>query len=404
MHPVLEYIAIGVLIALVLLAATQMIESPLRTAENVKAEQLFTVAERLMDKILLTPGYPYDWGSNTLITQENLTDFGIALAGAAAPYIVDPDKVMRLANLSILPNPMPVDAEKIAELLGIKGKYGFRLEMKPLITARVNTTGWTGNIASRFEVQVVNFYGVGLPNAKVSGLYVVALLKGGAGQAIDLDELKSFSRSCVTDAIGFCTLDYSGDVSSLRVGGGQFPSTFLVLHINWEGFVSVVGYSPDIGGSPVSGYIIGSNVFIERPEDAAPGAVIVKDEIVQVVPQYSILLEPTDVIWCRSMPNDPEWCHEVAGNVLPSRRRQGVNYLIGKVVYLEMLSSHVIIFGKWRGDWRAIVISRIPEIDISFGPTSAQPVNAVTLTRIAQIYNYPYVVRLTVWRWSEGLP
>ena len=180
--------------------------------------------------------------------------------------------------------------------------------------------------------------------------------------------------------------------------------------MNWEGFVAVTGYSPVQGGAPVTGYIIGDYVFLEKDVNVTEqplilgrvsGAVIVKDEVVQVVPQYSLLLEPTEVVWCRNQPDDPAWCHEVAGRVLPSRRGA---YLIGKVVYLERLSSHVIVFAKWRGNWTAIVISRIPVVELFYGPAGASPANSVTLTRVTQIYNYPYVVQLTVWRWAEGWP
>lgn len=400
--------AVGVLIVAVVVAASYMIESPSRTLESVREEQLLTVAERLMDKILLTPGYPADWGSDVYVTDANLTDFGLAQQGGA-PHIVDPDKVMRLANLSTLPNPLLVNASRLAELLGVKGQYGFRLTMKPMITAEVETLSWSESMASRFRVRVVNWQGEGVPNAEATGVYVVALVKGGAAQA-EVEDLYSFSRSCVTDALGYCELDYTSDLSSLRLGSGQQPATFLVLHVKWEGFVSVSGYSPAQSGAPIEGYIVGSYVFLTKDVNVTEplqimgqvsGAVIVKDEIVQVVPQYSLLLEPTYVEWCRNQPNDPAWCHEVASRVMPSRRG---TYLIGKVIYLERLSSHVIVFAKWRGDWTAIVISRIPVIDISHGPRNVKPANAVTLTRVTQIYNYPYVVQLTVWRWTEGWP
>jgi hypothetical protein len=408
MNTVLEYLAVGVLLVAVILAAGHMLEAPSRTLETVREEQLLTVAERLIDKILLTPGYPPDWGSNVYVTDADLTDFGLALQGGA-PYIVDPDKVMRLANLSTLPNPLLLNASRLAELLGIKDQYGFKLVMKPMITAQVAALEWSAGIASKFRVRVVNWQGEGLPNARVSGVYVVALVKGGAGQP-EVDSLWNFTRSCVTDVLGYCILDYTSDLSSVKYGRGQQPATFLVLHVNWEGFVAVTGYSPVPGGAPVTGYIIGSYVFLEKDVDATEqplirgkvsGAVIVKDEVVQVVPQYSLLLEPTEVEWCREQPNDPEWCQGMAGRVLPSRRG---TYLIGRVVYLERLSSHVIVFAKWRGDWTAIVISRIPVIEISYGARGAAPANSATLTRVTQIYNYPYVVQLTVWRWAEGWP
>lgn len=400
MHAVLEYLAIGILLIYIIVAASQMIDAPARTVETVKAEQLFTVAERIMDKILMTPGHPENWGAD-LCNDSEIEDFGLALAGATAPYIVDPDKVMRLANLTPVPNPMPIKAERIAELLGIKGEYGFRLEMKPMITSRVETVYSVDNVASAFKVQVVNWYGIGLPNARVKGLYVVARVKPGAPQE---GELSAFDKTCVTDSLGFCILDFSGSVRNLQRGGGEYLAPFLILHIEWEGFVSVSGYSPALREAPVIGYVIGNAIFIERLDDVT-GVFQVKN-VTLVVPYYSLLIEPIEVEkWCRAK-EDPQdlWCHEIAGRVLPA----GYDYLIIKVKSMERLSSHIIVTGVWTKGGKdkgvAIVISRIPEIDITYGPINVESANAVTLTRIAQIYNYPYIVRLTLWRLVEGWP
>lgn len=400
MHAVLEYLAVGILLVAVLVAAGQMIEAPARTVETVRAEQLFTVVERIMDKILMTPGYPEDWGAS-LYNDFEIVDFGLALAGASAPYVIDPDKVMRLANLTPVPNPIPIRAERIAELLGIKGEYGFRLEMKPMITTKVETIGSIDNIASTFRVHVLNWYGIGLPNARVKGTYVVALVKTGAPHG---GELKAFEKTCVTDALGFCTLDFKESIQNLKLKGGEDPAPFLILYTDWEGFVSVTGYSPASRESPVIGYVIGNFIFIERLEDIT-GVFQVKN-VTLVVPQYSLIIEPVEVeAWCRAKEDPKElWCHEVAGRVLPS----GWDYMIIKVRSIERLSSHIIVTGVWTKGGKdkgvAIVISRIPEIDISYGRTNVQSTNAVTLTRIAQIYNYPYVVRLTLWRRVEGWP
>jgi hypothetical protein len=432
MHAVLEYLAVGVLLIVVLLAASRMIEAPSSTLEAVRGEQLLTVAERVIDKILLTAGYPPDWGSNVDVNRTCkpgesglcLSDFGLALQGGA-PYIVDPDKVMRLTNLSTLPNPLYLSAENLTCLLGlgtcdargnlVRADYGFRLVMKPMITARVEALEWRslgrGSAATKFRVRVVNWLGEGLPNANVTGVYMIAMVKGGAAQAGEIEGFYNYTGRCVTDALGYCALDFSGAIAANppQGRGGSTPASFLVLHISWEGFASVVGYSPVPGGAPLTGYIIGNYVFLSKDYEAGElqyqgrvsGAVIVKDEVVQVVPLYSTLLDLTEVEWCRNQPNDPAWCQQVAGNVLPSRRGA---YLIGRIEYLEVLSSHVIVFAKWRGSWTAVAISRIPEVDVSFGPRGAKPANSVTVTRVTQLYNYPYVVQLTVWRWAEGWP
>lgn len=401
MHAILEYLAVGILLVAVLLAIGQTIEVPTRTTELVKAEQLFTVAERLMDKILLTPGYPENWGYD-ILSEEEITDFGLALAGASAPYVVDPDKVMRLANLLPFPNPAPISAERIAELLGIKGTYGFRLEMKPMITANVETIGYIGDLASVFRIQVVNWYGIGLPNAYVLGTYVVAPATRGVGNGQpDKGEIKKLSKTCITDSLGYCILDFSDDVRDSQKG---HLVPFLILHIDWEGFISITGYSPVPEEGSFYGYVIGNIIFIKELEDIT--GTFHAEDVIQVIPQYAYLIKVSelDVIeWCRTKadPEDP-WCHKVAGKVLP----RGFTYMVIKVRSIERLSSHIIVTGTTGGREKeaAIVISRMPKVDISYGLENAQPANAVTLTRVAQIYNYPYIVRLTIWRWVEGWP
>jgi len=419
LETVLEYIAVALLVVILVLAANQMISASTGTLTTVREEQLYTIAQRVMDKILLTPGYPPDWGTNVTVSADDMQDFGLALYGTREPYVVDPDKVMRLANLSTLPNPLLLNASRLAELLGLSQDYGFRLVMKPMIGHSVSVLSWytpkggSQSFPTKFAVSVYNWYGMGLPNANVTGIYAIFKVDPGAGGSQpDLEEKRIFTLSSTTDALGFTVLDFSGQVVPYL---SQQPTNkwwfwFLLLHTNWHGFVAVYGYSATpSGGAPVQGYIIGDAIIISRDVNVSDiryrgtprrsGAVLFKDEVVQLVPQYEELLNVTSIEWCRNQPNDPLWCQQVAGRVLPSSQGR---YLVGKVNYVEKLSSHVFVFAQWRGDPIAIVINRIPEIDVTFGPRQASPANSVTLTRFATIYNYPYVIQLTLWRSVEG--
>jgi len=411
LETVLEYIAVALLVVILVLAANQMISASTGTLTTVREEQLYTVAQRVMDKILLTPGYPPDWGTNVTVSAGDMQDFGLALYGTREPYVVDPDKVMRLANLSTLPNPLLLNASRLAELLGLSQGYGFRLVMKPMIGHSVSVLSWYNttrqggkqSFPTKFAVSVYNWYGMGLPNANVTGIYAIFEMKPGAG---DLEEKMIFTISSTTDALGYTVLDFSGQVVPYlsRQPTNKWWFWFLLLHTSWHGFVAVYGYSSTLsGGAPVQGYIIGDAVIISRDVDvlrvpSRSGAVIFKDEVVQLVPQYEELLNVTGIEWCRNQSSDI-WCQQVAGKVLPSSQNF---YLVGRISYVEKLSSHVFVFAQWRGDPIAIVINRIPEIDVTFGPRQASPANSVTLTRLATIYNYPYVIQLTLWRSVEG--
>jgi len=414
----LEYLAVGVLLVAILIAANQMLSAPAATLDTVRQEQLYTVAERVLDKIVLTPGYPEDWGTNIAVSADNLQDFGLALAGSREPYRVDPDKVMRLANLSTLPNPLLLNASRLAQLLGLEG-YGYRLRIVPMLKITITPVGYYtyGNyvFASTFRIRVENAQGLGVPNADVTGMYALVRAQPGVGEAT-VEAKNVIAASALTDALGECVLDFTPSLqqyfSDPRNKPDKWFFAFLIVRAEWRGFVSVAGYATNArGDAPVEGYIIGNYVFVNRTISPTPvkkgnkqsGAVLVKDELLQAVPEYQELLNFTTVVWCRdstgNFRNDDPLCNN-AGKVLPSAKQW---YLIGYIRYVEPLASHVFIFAQFRGNPIAIVVNRIPSIDVSNG-RGAAPANAVRLTRMCTVYNYPFLVELTVWRWVEGFP
>jgi len=415
---VLEYLAVGVLLVAILLAANQMVSAPKATLDTVRQEQLYTVAERVLDKIVLTPGYPPDWGINIEVNASNLQDFGLALAGSREPYRVDPDKVMRLANLSTLPNPLLLNTSRMAQLLGLEG-YGFRLRILPMLRITIQPLGYYvyGNyeFASTFKIRVENAQELGVPNAEVTGMYALVRAQPGVGQA-DVEAKNVISASALTDALGECVLDFTQSLQQYFSDPNNKPDkwffAFLILRAEWKGFVSVAGYATNArGDEPVEGYIIGNYVFLDRSIDVSvpvlrgnkqSGAALVKDELLQAVPEYQELLNFTTVVWCRdssgNFRNDDPLCNN-AGKVLPAAKEW---YLMGYIKHVEPLASHVFIFAQFRGKSVAVVINRIPSIDISSG--KAVPANAVRLTRMCTVYNYPFLVELMVWREVEGFP
>lgn len=424
MEATLEYLAIGVLIAVLIIAANQMIGTSTGALEPVREEQLYTVAERVMDKILLTPGYPPDWGTNIAVNASNLQDLGLALYGTRSPYVVDPDKVMRLANLSTLPNPLLLNSTRFAELLELT-EYGFRFAMKPMIKVEISPTGVCYPVKAgicypaEFDIRVYNYYGVGLPNARVTGIYAIVKVDPNPNSVeVFLEKSALLAVTELTDALGNCRLNFYSELESFFSGEGNDKQVkwyypFLIVYAEWQGFTSVTGYAVSAqGGVPAEGYIIGNYVFLHKDIELVvvrgkgnknSGAVHTKDALLQLLPEYQSLLNVTSVTWCRdastgNFRDDDPLCN-TAGRVLPSAKQW---YLIGYVGYVEQLSSHVFIFAKYRGNPVAIVVSRLPDIEIGSGESA--PANAVTVRRLAKIYEYPYIVELTLWRKAEGYP
>jgi hypothetical protein len=420
MEATLEYIAVGLLIILLILAAFGMMTTVTSTTETTYEEQLYTIAERVMDKLILTPGYPVDWGTNIQVTPDTLQDFGLTLYGARSPYIVDPDKVMRLANLSTLPNPLLLNTTRLAQLLNLEG-YGFRLKIRPMLLINITPAGYYSpkqgyTFISAYDFLVTNYYGLGIPNANITAMYVVVRVQPGASNTEgDVEAKTILTKTCLTDAVGKCSIDYESDLRSYfnNLQTNKWYYTFLIARAEWQGFISVAGYaSTSQEGVPAEGYIIGNYVFVNKDIDTPvimkgnknAGAVLVKDDLLQAVPEYQDLLNFTTVTWCRdasgNFRSDDPLCNN-AGRVLPSAKQW---YLVGYVQYVEPLSSHIFIFAQFRGNPVAIVISRLPNIDIAYGGKTALPANSVTLRRVCTIYSYPYVVELTIWRRVEGFP
>jgi hypothetical protein len=417
MEATLEYLAVGLLIVLLILVSYEMVNATTSTVATTYEEQLYTIAERVMDKLILTPGYPVDWGTNIQVTPDTLQDFGLALYGARSPYIVDPDKVMRLANLSTLPNPLLLNTTRLAQLLNLED-YGFRLRITPMLVVNITPVGYYNysqlyRFMSRFEIAVSNYYGLGIPNANITAMYVLVQVQPGTGNSGDVELKNVFVKTCLTDPVGRCTLDFTNDLRGVLKGQVKWFFPFLIVRTEWQGFVSVAGYgSTSTGEAPVQGYIIGNYVFLNRTIDITyiqhgnknAGAVLVKDDLLQAVPEYQDLLNFTTVNWCRdsygNFRGEDPLCNN-AGRVIPSAKQW---YLIGYINYVEPLSSHIFIFAQYRGSPIAIVISRLPNINIAYGGKTALPANSVTLRRVCTIYSYPYVVELTIWRRAEGFP
>lgn len=420
MHAILEYVAIGVMLIIFLTVSFVVTYEVMQPASGVYHERIYTVAERLMDKIVLTTGIPVDWGTNIGVGPSNLTDFGLALNGTRNPYEIDPDKVMRLANLTSLPNPLLMNTTRLAQLLGIERQYGFRLKIKPMLNILITPIEWY-NVRNRYvypsvlEVSVSNYFNIGIPNVNVTGMYVIVKVSPGVGNQGQIELKTIFVQSNVTDVQGNCILNYYSQLRDYfeQNNINKWYFAFLIVHVNWYGFVSVAGYScTSQGDAPVQGYIIGNYIFVSRDVNVTnigrgggnAGAVLVEDELLQAVPEYSELLNFTTVTWCRDsngqFRNDDPLCN-AAGRVLPSATQW---YLIGHIEYIEKLSSHVFVFAQYRGNPIAIVINRIPSIDIVYGSKQATPANSVTIRRIVHLYNYPYIVELTVWRIAEGWP
>ncbi len=127
-----EYIFAALAVIAILLASNLMLTmttEPLKVASE--REGLKRIAQSIMTQILLNPGDPVDWGSNTTIDENNLGSFGLAYQSRTVreAYVLDADKILRLKNDA---NPFYISPQKVSELLGLNTReYGFTIEILP---------------------------------------------------------------------------------------------------------------------------------------------------------------------------------------------------------------------------------------------------------------------------------
>jgi len=175
MHPVYEYIVSVAILLLVLSYSFYAVNSVVvNQLTLVKEEQLKDVANRLFDKILYTPGYPVDWGSNIYVNETNLIDFGVH-ASTGDLQKLDIDKLNRLIyEYEGIINPQYIPPETVGRLLGIYEDghwiYGFRLLIKSALNITIQPLDSDSEVPVKYKIKVVDYVGKDAANALVEGI------------------------------------------------------------------------------------------------------------------------------------------------------------------------------------------------------------------------------------------
>ncbi len=239
-----EYLFTGIIIIAILTgstAMTAMLSEPSRGLSE--REQLKVTAQKVMTQLTLEPGSPPDWGSNPALGGEDMKLFGLARHSETArdAYVLDPDKVGRLRASSTLGIP----PSRAAELLNLRGSYGFRIELRrPL---EVNVTRIS---ASEFNVSV--FSPIGL--SPIAGANVTAALYTYEG---GFKALEPTGGRAITGADGRCTLRFEG-------GAETGVIALLVDHKGLRAFKLI-----PIGGPVERASLLAGRLVLEGDEELA---------------------------------------------------------------------------------------------------------------------------------------
>jgi len=202
-------------------------------------------ASDLLDNMLLSPGYPYNWGE----TNTTLSSFGLQQPGASG-YTLSAFALMRLMSISgdpveyprdsgewysnislgpagylLIPVSDTIDYETAARLLGINGTYGFQLSIRPIVEISISENQ-SNPLTLKVEVS-----GPGFPlSGATLSYYLYRVYKTGTYPSIEL-----FTGTTQTDSAGVAYLNFSID--------GESDTYTIVAYASLSGLFGMGYYS-----------------------------------------------------------------------------------------------------------------------------------------------------------------
>jgi hypothetical protein len=193
MNAIYEYILAGFMMFIMLVALNTNLQYLIFDTTALMTEEDYNMSESLIDMILLSPGTPANWGSNS--TTPIL--FGLASQASTKTYVLDPEKVIRLdENHTEYPYISPGE---LRSLLGLTSDINLIIRITPIFPIEIQSLG-----NGKYKIIVTNHKGMPLANVNVTGYYVPESL--GSSN-------KTLQQYSVTGIDGSCILDFGGEKS-----------------------------------------------------------------------------------------------------------------------------------------------------------------------------------------------
>ncbi len=206
MHVNYEYILAGMILLLILSVSEMNIFSVMKfQLTKLEQESEYPDAERILNILLLSPGYPENWGNSS----DYPSSLGLALQNSLKPYVLDMSKVIRLTeDVSGFISPV-----RARQLMGLSSEHYFSFTIMPVFSIEITNSSGAGHMV--YNVNVRDFKGFIVSNANVTGFYVPETLAGNATYP---------SVFAVTGPAGTCALDFENLTFTM--------GSFLVVSVN----------------------------------------------------------------------------------------------------------------------------------------------------------------------------
>jgi len=221
----------------------------------MEQQQLQNVAVSVLKTVLFDEGYPANWGSMHGVSQFNEDDverFGLAALSDPSFYVLDSDKVQRLAN-----NPTGnLSYEKARASLGLSG-YGFSLVIRPLFNVeRAVSIGRPDDRTATisFWVNVSRYDGRPVPNAIVYATIIYA---------VDTPATSFAQAKATTDSLGMCT-----GSKVVSVGSGKITDVIVIFRVTVADLATLVVCAEDTRhpNNIAKINVVGDNIVLTNPD------------------------------------------------------------------------------------------------------------------------------------------
>lgn len=192
--------------------------------------------------VLLSPGYPANWGD----CYDQPQVLGLALESAMKLYNLDSQKVKRLSsNSSDYISPV-----RVRDLIGLSSDYYISLKIFPFFNITVAKVS-----DQAFTVTVLNQWNTPIPNVRIDGAYVNMSISdigpNEIAQFIDSSLEGAVWATGCTDIQGTCTLTFGATKVSLMVIANQLSMKSITT---WPTLPTAVVGAVESSMGSVSGY------------------------------------------------------------------------------------------------------------------------------------------------------
>ena len=386
---------------------------------TVKEHQLEEVAQAIMDKVLLSPGIPEDWGDILRVNDSSqLSAFGLQKAGGA-PYELDVNKVLRIVSMNssskiMLPETIRIDPYTIARLLGLGHEYGFSMKITPALNISFRVLEYysfeNGDLKDpvpmKVEARVITPEGRPAIGANATGLFIfmtIMKIKQGQGQPEEISYINSTYATSTVDLDGKAIFSFETFLKSLdkmlreRGERGEIiklehACSAAVVYADYYGIRT--SRSEPLGNISgiLKGTTVGKYLIVEYPIDGFPKG----NEGARQLENQTGLADPPYYVYTSTLQNDT---NGQSGMVINKGAKKYRVYELSNAVDDDV--SLIILPVKYLGNYTAILFFRNPyDLTCQVGLASGN-IKTSVLRRMVKIGSFHYMFEVRVWRWGE---